>query len=787
MKKLYNFLLLLCAASSLSVLSAAENPFKNSAKVFGIASQKALNDEMKPIAQMVFDARSARSQFQIQTPFRVSRVNETFEGGLKQSAILQLQRESLESFLSDRPEYVELQLQDAAGKIWKVDLIQSKSVTNDFVVRTSDSDEDMYVDEAVFYRGIVKGDYSSVAAFTVYKGHIVGMISSAQGNMVLHPLEDEEGSFVFYNDVDLTSSIPFECKADELEWAGESDSNDDGINNRALSDCVRVYIECDYSLYQNKGSNVANVVNWITAVYNNVATLYANESINTAISEVFVWTSADSYSKTNASTALTQFRNLRTTFNGDLAHLAALGGNNLGGVAWVNAMCSTYKYAYSNIASTYQNVPTYSWTVMVMTHEMGHNLGSNHTQWCGWSGGALDNCYTTEGGCAPGPAPVGGGTVMSYCHLTSYGINLANGFGTQPGNLIRSRVSAVTCLSASCTGGGGGTCGVASGLVTSSITTTTASAGWNAVTGATSYNFQYKLASSGTWSQINVTGTAVNFTSLTPGTSYDWRVQALCGSNTGAYSATITFTTQSTSVSYCASAGQDATYEWIRRVAVGTIDRSSNSDGGYYNGTALSTNLRRGYSHTITYRAGFNGSGTRYWRVYLDLNGDGDFTDSGELVVSRTSSSSGNLSSSFTIPSSATLGTTRIRVQVKWAAYSTSCETFQYGEVEDYTVNITNTAGLPGEGGSELAMTDVKLFPNPVNEDLNISFVSGNEGEIQVQVMDLLGRLQMDQTFTSQFGENLMSLPVKPLLSGSYILIIKDKNQIMNYKFIKAD
>ncbi len=781
-------MLLLCAASSLSVLSAAENPVKNSAKVFGIASHKALNDEMKPIAQMVFDARSARSQFQIQTPFRVSRVNETFDGGLKQSAILQIQRESLESFLSDRPEYVELQLQDAAGKIWKVDLIQSKSVTNDFVVRTSDSDEDMYIDEAVFYRGIVKGDYSSVAAFTVYQGHIVGMISSEQGNMVLHPLEDEEGSFVFYNDVDLTSNIPFECKADELDWVGESHSNDDGFNNRALSDCVRVYIECDYSLYQNKGSNVTNVVNWITAVYNNVATLYANESINTAISEVFVWTSADSYSKTNASTALTQFRNLRTTFNGDLAHLAALGGNNLGGVAWVNAMCTTYKYAYSNIASTYQNVPTYSWTVMVMTHEMGHNLGSNHTQWCGWSGGALDNCYTTEGGCAPGPAPVGGGTVMSYCHLTSYGINLANGFGTQPGNLIRSRVSAVTCLSTSCTtGGGGGTCGVASGLVTSSITTTTASAGWNAVTGATSYNFQYKLASSGTWSQINVTGTAVNFTSLTPGTSYNWRVQALCGSNTGAYSATITFTTQSSSVSYCASAGQEATYEWIRRVAVGTIDRSSNSDGGYYNGTALSTNLRRGFSHTITYRAGFNGSGTRYWRVYLDLNGDGDFTDTGELIVSRTSSSSSNLSSSFTIPSSATLGTTRIRVQVKWAAYPTSCETFPYGEVEDYTVNITNTAGLPGEGGSELAMTDIKLFPNPVNEDLNISFVAGAEGEIHVQVLDLLGRLQMEQTFTSQLGENLMSLPVKPMLSGPYILIIKDKNQIMNYKFIKAD
>ena len=50
---------------------------------------------------------------------------------------------------------------------------------------------------------------------------------------------------------------------------------------------------------------------------------------------------------------------------------------------------------------------------MVITHETGHNLGSNHTQWCGWPGGAIDNCYDTEGNCEPGPAPVNGGTMMS--------------------------------------------------------------------------------------------------------------------------------------------------------------------------------------------------------------------------------------------------------------------------------------------------------------------------------------------------------------------------------------
>jgi hypothetical protein len=35
---------------------------------------------------------------------------------------------------------------------------------------------------------------------------------------------------------------------------------------------------------------------------------------------------------------------------------------------------------------------------------------------------------------------------MSYCHLVARGINLANGFGPLPGNVIRGEVSAATCL-----------------------------------------------------------------------------------------------------------------------------------------------------------------------------------------------------------------------------------------------------------------------------------------------------------------------------------------------------
>jgi hypothetical protein len=88
---------------------------------------------------------------------------------------------------------------------------------------------------------------------------------------------------------------------------------------------------------------------------------------------------------------------------------------------------------------------------------MGHLMGSRHTHACVWNGNntQIDGCSTPEGTCPRVGYPANGGTVMSYCHLVSgVGINFNNGFGPQPGNLIRSRFGAATCLN-NCGGGGG--------------------------------------------------------------------------------------------------------------------------------------------------------------------------------------------------------------------------------------------------------------------------------------------------------------------------------------------
>ena len=78
------------------------------------------------------------------------------------------------------------------------------------------------------------------------------------------------------------------------------------------------------------------------------------------------------------------------------------------------------------------------------------------------------------------------------------------------------------------------------------------------------------------------------------------------------------------------------------------------------------------------------------YRVYIDYNRDGDFVDAGESVYSRARTNVTPVSGSFTIPTTATLGATRMRVIMRYnTTPTTPCGTFDYGQVEDYTVNIT--------------------------------------------------------------------------------------------------
>lgn len=465
-----------------------------------------------------------------------------WRGALRKAQVLRYDPVRAMALLQARAERITLSVPSGSGDLL-LDLHAADITAPGFVVRTSSGEVMDEEPVAMHYRGTIRGREGSVVAISVFEKEVMGVIGDTDGDIVLGRLaNDIAGLHVLYEESDLLASPNTVCGTPDLP-ATEEEFLPDGARTVR---CVNIYWEAAYDIYQNKGS-VANVTAYLTGLFNQMATLYDNEDVDVLLSEIFVWNTTSPYDATSSSGRLDQFGATRTSFNGDLAHLLDLA--NYGGIAWRPGLCSStisHRMAYSGINTTFSSVPTYSWSVEVVTHETGHNLGSKHTHACAWNGNntAIDGCGQaagySEGSCAQGPIPSSavGGTIMSYCHLVSAGIKFANGFGPQPGDVIRNAVNAASCL-----GLCGTSCDPPSPLSVSNLTSTGATLNW-AFMGANSYTLRWKPVSSGTWNTVTgVAGTTYALGSLTQNITYEFQVLSVCSSGSSAYSASVQFTT----------------------------------------------------------------------------------------------------------------------------------------------------------------------------------------------------------------------------------------------------
>lgn len=414
------------------------------------------SQNLKPIAQKIENAHLAGKNFKsyhLFTKDKSSQTKQLYENAARDITVLQLKKSETSRIVAEQPETLEMTV-PFEGHELTVELVKNNIFTDNFTVSTDKGN--INYKAGVYYQGIIKGDPTSLAAFSFFEDDVVGIASIDNvGNVVVGKAANAD-VFVSYSDAKLTGANPFICGFDELAENNSQkvsfDPNQVTDTNKLTNNCVRIYYEICYRPYLNNQSNTTTTVNWITALHNNINTLYTNDEVKMALHEVFVWTTQDPYTGTYGEN-LAAFRANRQTFNGDLAHL--VNSPSTTSVAYLNSLCTTNKYAYSGINQSYANVPTYSWTIMAMTHEMGHSLGSPHTHACAWNGDdtAIDGCGAQAGyseGCT-GPIPTGGGTIMSYCHLVPTGINFTKGFGPQPAALIRQTVESKGCLGTNCT------------------------------------------------------------------------------------------------------------------------------------------------------------------------------------------------------------------------------------------------------------------------------------------------------------------------------------------------
>ncbi|WGH74504.1 GEVED domain-containing protein [Tenacibaculum tangerinum] len=319
-------------------------------------------------------------------------------------------------------------------------------------------------------------------------------------------------------------------------------------------------------------------------------------------------------------------------------------------------------------------------------------------------------------------------------------------------------------------------------LTAGNVTQTTLTLSWSASTdnvGVTGYDV-YR----GTTKIATVTGTSASVTGLAASTTYSFSVRAKdAAGNVSSSSNTINVTTLSNTVSYCGSQGNNSSYEWIDNVELGGMTNATGDNGGYADFTSKTATLSQGSSNQMIVSAGFSSSSyTEYWAVWIDFNQNGTF-ESSEKVVSGSSSSANNLTATVNVPSGASLGTTRMRVSMKYNSAQTSCEAFSYGEVEDYTVNIVSgareyNAVSSGERLGNESNLDLMAYPNPAVDYLQVRLASKTD-KMTYKIVNTIGKVV-------KYGRlNNSNINVSGLQTGMYILEVNDGQKLLTTKVFK--
>ncbi len=211
--------------------------------------------------------------------------------------------------------------------------------------------------------------------------------------------------------------------------------------------------------------------------------------------------------------------------------------------------------------------------------------------------------------------------------------------------------------------------------------------------------------------------------------------------------------------------------EYINNVQLSTINKTSTcATGGYLDYTNISTSLAKNSAYAATITAAVPAGPGAYpddeVAIWIDYNNDQDFTDAGEQVGYVLVAAGWSNVFNFTVPSTATVGTTRMRVRISYSLDGaiTPCGNASYGETEDYRINITATSGLDA-----LMELQVPMYPNPTANEVSIDLKDIHDITTQVSVKDLFGKV----LYENLQPESLLNIPMASHAKGLYHVVIE--------------
>ncbi len=797
-----------------------------------IAVAQPNNTLYKPSA-LIQSSKQAGADFKKMSLFQLSTEKNVKDAPISDYSVLEIDQEDLQTIAYRGPADLTLTLPRLEKAALEIELVSVNIYGEGFSVKESSTTRPTDVDPGVHYRGIIKGQPNSIVAFSVFEDEVYGLISSDQtGNLVLGKIPNADKTtqnrYILYRDQELMQQVPFACDTPDDGPSYTADQLRETVSSRTVDDCVEVYFEIDHDIYLNKGGTT-QAANYMTALFNEVATLYANDDVNLVISEIMVWNTPSPYSGSSSGALLNQFQGYRGSFNGNIAQLVSYQAS--GGIAVLSGLCHPYvpaRMSFASIGTGFNTVPTYSWSVMVVAHELGHLLGSQHTHACVWNGNgtAIDGCAGFTDGNCPNPGyPSNGGTIMSYCHITTAGINFNNGFGQQPGNVIRNMIGNSSCLQACANppGGGGGNGG-----------------GEDPVSTCENNEVYFTLVLDNfgpetTWELQSASGTVAYeggpFLKKKAGETkrdtfclqdgcYDLIIYdedgdgICCDYGEGSYQlldmegnvlAEGGSFEEEEETSFCLPYTDDPTDACMEIDFTDYEIRSygTNQDGGSYqlleNGTVLKIQnnawkaIMLDYEVTPTTVIEFDFKST----IEGEIHGIG-FDDNDAISYNRTFKVHGfqNWGETYYDNYAGNGGWQSFRIQVGQfytgpfnrlffnADHDSGAHNGNsfYRNIKIYEGNGCND--LNGEGTSALlGRNELNLFPNPTESKLNIQFQGQKDGNANIRILNLMGQEMQTLNPATSGQQQTEQIDISTLAPGAYLLQLDDGQQVRNHKF----
>jgi hypothetical protein len=365
---------------------------------------------------------------------------------LQKATSLQVNAEVLNNLFREEPETFQTILSINNHDVRLV-LKRNKTVEAIPVTTSKNGHLQLIKTSGLYYTGVaeqVAG--SSLVAFSIYKNEIKALISTATGDYTLTKDSGKTENYTLHRLADKapfcsTKFLPTEAISANLSLANNGNRN---TTSTTLNCPLDLYVEAGNSLYIKFNNNLQQTVDFVAEAFNVVSEFYARDSIALRLSELKVWLSQEPYL---SYAPLQDFQNnlpLTRRYQVCSYIATAVLGGGLGSPGFGN--CADTSYRDCCMATVDTLAPIYaamSSLVFIWAHELGHCFGSPHTQACTWPGGPIDNCVIPDDdNCGPGPAPVNGGTLMSYCPYAKF----ANGLGPLVRQRMLNEINSRTCL-----------------------------------------------------------------------------------------------------------------------------------------------------------------------------------------------------------------------------------------------------------------------------------------------------------------------------------------------------